>query len=250
MSKSIVLKMRSNRLSRTSIVFLGSKCMSSTISYRVVERVKQNTFPISHSPWSALSCNHFSSSAGSNDKKEEPDTETYLLKWIRAFNETTTVNPDLSLYSFMIMRLVTWYMLAGVGSFVLDLGPELAVGYLAARFTGNFRQPFNLGLAALISAECPVFSTIKSSALMGIITRTPLKDEKPPQMVKFEIFIKRISGPMDKYGFSYFVASRINLALLICGVSYGVQTGLDVRNPVKTIIPSTYFQQEWMGILK
>lgn len=232
MSKSIVLKMRSTRLSKTSIVFLGSKCMSSTINNRVVGRVKQIMFPITHSPWSTLSCNHFSSSAGSDDKKEEPDTETYLQKWIRAFNETTTLHPDLSLYSFLIMRIATWYMLAGVGTMVLDLGPELAVGYLAARFTGNFRQPFNLGLAALISAEYPIFSTIKASALMGIITQAPSKVEKPPQVVKFEKFIKRISGPIDKYGFSYFVASRINLAILICGVSYGVQTGLDVRNSV------------------
>ena len=71
---------------------------------------------------------------------------------------------------------------------------------------------------------------------MGIIKQAPSTVEKPPQVVKFENFIKWISGPIDKYGFSYFVASRINLALLVCGVSYAVKTGLDVSKFVETAI--------------
>ena len=75
---------------------------------------------------------------------------------------------------------------------------------------------------------------------MGIIKEAPSKVEKPPQLVKFENFIKWISGPIDKYGFSYFVASRINLALVVIGISYAVQTGLDVSNCLETVVPPTY----------
>lgn len=232
--------MRGNRRITASIVLAGPKCIKSARSTSAVGNFLTNKSSFNQAPWYGLSCNHFSSSAGADDKKDEPDAETFLTKWIKSFNEIATQHPEASLYSFLIMRISTWYMLAGAGGMLLDLGPELAVGYAAARFTGNFRQPFNAGLAGLISYEYPIFSTIKASALMGIIKEAPSKVEKPPQMVKFENFIKWISGPIDKYGFSYFVASRINLALVVIGISYAVQTGLDVSNCPETVVSPTY----------
>lgn len=225
---------------RASIVLVGPRCIKSARSTNAVGNLQPKNFAFMQGPRYGLSCNHFSSSAGADDKKDEPDAETFLSKWIKSFNEIATQHPEASLYSFLIMRISTWYMLAGAGGLLLDIGPELAVGYVAARFTGNFRQPFNAGLAGLISYEYPIFSTIKASALMGIIKEAPSKVEKPPQVVKFENFIKWISGPIDKYGFSYFVASRINLALVVLGISYGVQTGLDVSNCTGTVVSPTY----------
>ena len=110
------------------------------------------------------------------------------------------------------------------------IGPEFAVGYLMAKFTGKLRQPFNLAMAAAISNEYPIFATIKSSALMGVIkAKQPTSNESKPQLlVKLEKFMDWISGPIDKYGFSYFIASKLNLGLLICGVSYAVKNGMDV----------------------
>lgn len=125
---------------------------------------------------------------------------------------------------------MTWYAMFGIYTMTPGIGPEFAVGYLLAKFTGKLRQPLNLALAAAISHEYPILATIKASALMGMIKpkETATNLEKPALVVRLEKFMEFISGPLDKYGFSYFVASKLNLGLLICGASYAVKNGMDV----------------------
>lgn len=37
-----------------------------------------------------------------------------------------------------------------------EMGPELAVGYILTKFTGKFRTPVNISLAAVISNVFPI----------------------------------------------------------------------------------------------
>jgi hypothetical protein len=41
-------------------------------------------------------------------------------------------------------------------------------------------------------------------------------------------FSNWIRGPLDKYGFSYFLATRINIMLVICGTAAAAKNGFDV----------------------
>jgi hypothetical protein len=179
----------------------------------------------------SISARYFSDGPN-NDDKTDPvdDTPMTTAKWIGHFNTVVEAYPEPSLYIFIGFRILTWYAMVGIYTMTPGIGPEFAVGYLMAKFTGKLRQPFNLALAAAISHEYPIFATIKASALMGVIKmKEPATNiVKPPLLVKLEKFMDWISGPLDKYGFSYFVASKLNLGLLICGVSYAVKNGMDV----------------------
>ena len=152
-----------------------------------------------------------------------------VTKWIADFNNTVAAHAEISLWTFMALRLGSWYTLAFIYTYVPEIGPELAIGYLVCKFTGKLRQPANLGLAALISHQYPILGTIKASALIGLIkNNTKNEPNKPTIVIKIEQFLDWISGPIDKYGFSYFIASKVNMAVLLLGASFAVKTGLDV----------------------
>ena len=152
-----------------------------------------------------------------------------LRSSIYKFNASVTSYPIVSLYTFLGIRLGSWYLLTGIYAATLHIGPDLAVGYLLAKFSGKFRQPFNIALAALISRTFPVFSEVKASAILGFLPRSdtsipliePTSFEK--KLLKFEqkllAFLDWLKGPADQYGFSLFIASKINIVLTIFGVT-------------------------------
>ena len=150
-------------------------------------------------------------------------------KWIAHFNATVAAHAETSIWTFLALRVGSWYTLAYIYTYVPDIGPELAIGYLVCKFTGKLRQPANLGLAALISYQFPILSTIKASALIGLVKNSTANQlNKPTIVVKIEKFLDWMTGPIDKYGFSYFIASKVNMGVLLLGASFAVKTGLDV----------------------
>ena len=170
-----------------------------------------------------------SSSSRDDDKNSDNSDDSTAAKLIANFNNTVAAHADVSLWAYLALRVGTWYSLAFVYSYIPGIGPELAIGYLLAKFTGKFRQPANLSLAALIQLQYPILGTIKASALIGLVKKnTADTAEKPKIIVKIEEFLDWISGPVDKYGFSYFIASKINLGILVVGAGYAVNAGIDV----------------------
>jgi hypothetical protein len=123
------------------------------------------------------------------------------------------------------MRSGTWYVLAGLYSQTFSLGPELAIGYLAAKFTGKFRQPLNLTVAAILANQFPVLRKIKGSALLGVVQVPPPKTEIER---KVSAALEWFRGPVDNYGFSLFLASKFNIALTIIGTGVAIKYGVDV----------------------
>ena len=119
--------------------------------------------------------------------------------------------------------------------FCLQLRPgywsRAGCGVFTRKIYWKLRQPANLSLAALIQYQYPILGTIKASALIGLVKRnTANTEEKPKIIIKIEEFLDWISGPVDKYGFSYFIASKINLGLLVMGTGYAVKYGIDVSS--------------------
>jgi hypothetical protein len=157
-------------------------------------------------------------------------SDSFLSKWIENFNCTVAVHADTSLVTYLLFRSATWYALAAIYSQILTVGPELALGYVITRFTGRLRLPFNVGLAAIISNQFPIFGTIQASALLGLMKRNANEahTEKSPFELQLERFQKWIEGPLDQYGFSYLIASKLNVMVSICGTAYAVKIGLDV----------------------
>lgn len=185
--------------------------------------------PVLHQP--CIQLRFLSQNTNSRDIDDSDSGNSMAAKWIKHFNNTVAAHAEISLWSFLALRVGSWYTLSAMYAFIPDIGPELAVGYLIAKFTGKLRQPANFALAAVISHQFPILGTIKASALIGLIKKKPDPNEaeKPMIIKKVEQFLDWIQGPLDKYGFSYFIASKVNIGLLIIGASYAVKTGLDVR---------------------
>ena len=168
-------------------------------------------------------------------------------QWIQRFNHTASLYPQTSLYTFLLMRTSTWYLLTAIYSQTITVGPELAFGYLVAKFTGKFRQPLNLALAAVISHQFPILGQIKASALLGVIhpntgsTNTtsgvnPSTAEVPPSPIERRILmlLDWIRGPVDKYGFSLFVAGKVNIVLTILLSAAALKKGIDLSSLLTT----------------
>jgi hypothetical protein len=158
-------------------------------------------------------------------------SQKQLRRWIKRFNEAVVSFPTTSLVFFLAFRAVTWYILTGIFAFTLEIGPELAVGFLVAKFSHKFRQPVNVSVAAFISHKCPVLQEIQASALLGLI-ELPIKedhdavaDEKLKKLQKFFSYLK---GPVDKYGFSLFLAAKINILLTILCTAGALKNGMDI----------------------
>ena len=132
------------------------------------------------------------------------------------------------------MRTGTWYALTALFSQTLQVGPELAVGYLLAKFSGKIRQPFNISLAALISHSFPILGQIHASALLGIVSPVNQGNEATPPPTWLEqkllIVLDWLKGPVDKYGFSLFLAGKINIALTILLTGGALKSGMDVAS--------------------
>ena len=161
------------------------------------------------------------------------------------------------------MRTSTWYLLTAIYSQTISVGPELAFGYLVAKFTGKFRQPLNLALAAVISHQFPIFGEIKASSLLGIVhpgTSTgtgtnagtsntpsgvhPTAAEEPPSPLELRLqrLLDWVRGPVDKYGFSLFVAGKVNIVLTILITAAALKQGVDLSSLLTTWNISTTLQ--------
>jgi hypothetical protein len=165
-------------------------------------------------------------------------------RFVNDLNDAIASSPPLAAVTFLSMRAATWYVLVFllntdmVDSFIDPFGAEWAVGYLAMRVTGKLRQPLNVAIAAALLKVFPALSSVKASALMGVIKPDPpqrtvgeLIRTRPPSAVqqKVQHAIDWLNGPLDKYGFAYYLASKCSIAIVICGTAWAVKHGVDIQ---------------------
>ena len=158
--------------------------------------------------------------------------------WIGHFNNSIAASPPVAMGTFLGIRSATWYLLVfGLNMDICPIAPfgaEWAMGYLAMRLSGKLRQPLNVAIAALLIKAFPILGTMKASALMGVLNPTPqattIKD-KPP--TAFELKVARfqgwITGPIDKFGFAYYIASKMSIAIVIIGTATSIKYGVDIQ---------------------
>lgn len=171
-------------------------------------------------------------------------------KWIAKFNESISANIYVTFPFFLGIRNVTWYGLVFLISQTMPVGPELGIAYMITKFTGKFRQPINVGLAAGISEAIPSFRHVKASALFGSFSSADSVKTDPSSSI--EKLANWISGPVDKYGrkrfhksrisltvilsgFSFYIASKVSLFSSVAGIATLIRCGIDVSSVLTTL---------------
>lgn len=165
-------------------------------------------------------------------------TQTKSSKWVEKLNNSIAASPSTGMITFLGMRAATWYglvFLLNTDVIPLHFGAEYAMAYLVMRVSGKLRQPLNVVFAAGLHKAFPVLSTIKASALMGMIAPPPsaqAEREKPP--TKFELKMKKfadvVNGPLDKYGFSYYLAAKMSITVVLFGTAGLINHGIDIQS--------------------
>jgi hypothetical protein len=158
-------------------------------------------------------------------------------RWVTSLNASCASAPLLTMSAFLSLRSSSWYALvfalnAEAVAAHFSFGPEWAVGYLVMRVSGKLRQPLNVAVAAALLKAFPVLSTVKASALMGVMAPSAPAPEQANTSginAKVQQLMKFINGPLDKYGFAYYLASKFSIALVIWGSAVAVKHGVDVH---------------------
>lgn len=115
----------------------------------------------------------------------------------------------------------------------VSCGPELGVAYLLTKCTKNFRQILNVALAPVLSHTFPALQSIKASALFGALpplssSQSGSHEENALPPSKLLRAAHWIAGPFDKYGFGYYLASKVTRVASIGGVTLLLKCGVDV----------------------
>jgi hypothetical protein len=133
---------------------------------------------------------------------------------------------------YLFIRNATWYGLVAVFTHQALGGPEFAIGYLVSKVTSKFRQPVNLSIAALFLKLFPMLSHVKASALLYIpITPKEEGTDKKDRSSDDNIITKIATwtmAPLDKYGFSFYIASKLTVFLTIGGTALLIRQGVDI----------------------
>ena len=163
-------------------------------------------------------------------------TQTHFV-YYRFLQDDISVNPVVTIPLFLFIRNATWYALVGGFTYFAIGGPEFAIAYLASKVTMKFRQPLNLPLAALFAKTFPLLGQVKASALLYI----PLPPDDGATSEKSSLkkeenkgILEKLSAwtmaPLDKYGFSFYVASKLTVFLTIGCTALLIREGVDVSD--------------------
>ena len=98
------------------------------------------------------------------------------------------------------------------------------------KLTGKFRRPIDVALAAILSKSFPMLRQIKVSSLFS----PPPQDEamKGTMLGKAMAWVQ---GPMDKYGFSFYLSCKLTSFASIAGTAAAIKYGVDISSAL------TYF---------
>lgn len=128
--------------------------------------------------------------------------------------------------------------------------PDFAVGWLVMRMTARLRMPLNLAIAAPLSRFVPALSELKVSPLLTVfaadeesaaklkaarerLETSPKLSEFSQRCIQktfsgFSKFTSWVEGPIDKYGLSYFLASKVTNVSTLTGATYLSMQGMDL----------------------
>lgn len=188
-----------------------------------------------------------------------------------SWNEKLTQHPIPMVIFFRGIGTLTWAPIFCVLSMStsarsLLAAPEYAVAWLVVSTTFKLRQPLNAILAATLSRMVPAVSKLKVSPLLAFFatdrrTREAIDEvrksiETSAQLSKWTqdmlkgsfrsgaSAIRWVEGPIDKYGFAYFLAGKATSISLLGGATVAMTYGLDVPGVLSQLGLSGDLQDE------
>ncbi|CAE8617953.1 unnamed protein product [Polarella glacialis] len=224
-----------------------------------------------HSP--AVCTRHCSNGGGGESGKLEhqsPKTGRWDL-WCDHWNAVLSRRPLATVVFWNASCTLTWASVFGALSSsptatALLASPDYAVGWLLMRATVKFRQPVNLGLAAVVSKLLPGLSMMKVSPLLAFVTpdaesrnaltslrrwafRLPFLGAGGRRLLRRFLrrssdFVSWAQGPIDRYGLSYFLAAKVTSLTTLCGGTIAAMQGLDVSASLTWLGLSSELQKD------
>lgn len=182
-------------------------------------------------------------------------TDTRWQKFCSNWNVVLTNYPIPMVIFYRGVCTVTWAVIFHAlcaSSIALSAlaHPNYAVGWLVMQSTVKLRQPINAALAATTSNLVPALSLLKVSPLLVFfaadaktksmlgsartsIEESPLLGSQGQELTKrcfngFTRFVRWAEGPIDKYGFSYFLSAKFTGLLTLSMSTLAASHGLDI----------------------
>ena len=105
------------------------------------------------------------------------------------------------------------------------------MAYLLSKAISRFRQPLNIGIAAVLSKKVPMLSQFKISPLLGLglapKTASPHLTIGSSKLDQFNSWIER---PFNQYGMSYYIAARCTSLITLSSVTIALRSGMDISD--------------------
>lgn len=174
-----------------------------------------------------------------------------------SWNETLVRRPTAMIIFFSSTCTLSWisvFSALSMSSYATAVvaAPDFAIGWFVMRMTSRLRMPLNLALAAPMSRFFPALSELKVSPLLSVFAADEEsaakmkaareKLETSPQLTEFaqrcvkksfsgfSRFTAWVEGPIDKYGLSYFLSSKVTNVSTLTGATYLSMQGMDLPN--------------------
>jgi len=180
-----------------------------------------------------------------------PNQNGTLATFFQGLNKDIEQRPMAVLAGLICVKGSMWFILQRVlvatGHFC---GPELAVGYLIASWTGKFRQPLNVALAVFLGKIWPALRFVNIGKMFGATKQKKLSEQRMQELrdtlkhnhklEEYEIrrietraekggfFSRFVMGPIETHGFPFYLTIRFTNTLTILGCGALVARGVDV----------------------
>lgn len=180
----------------------------------------------------------------SNDHDTEPKyPDDAWTRFTNEFNALTTRLPRTATLAIGAARLSSFLAIYNIiqlyPALVSGVGPGLVLGYLAHVATRRFQTPINMAITPVIAKAFPRVSQFHCSFLTSFVA--PSGGFGSPRITNF---MNWLNGPIDSYGFAYFLAGRVTTAAVVLGVAGLLNQGVDLQSWLSSWGVASTFQSE------
>lgn len=156
-----------------------------------------------------------------------------LKKDIEHLNHLLMNHPKTSLGTFLCIRNGSWWILFALCNYLGIGSTSLGFGYLVAKFTAKFRASANIAVAVMLQKAFPMLSEIQGATLLGKGVFPELEKQENKEPTEFDKKIQKmndyLTAPIDKYGFAYYLAGKINIFITITTTAALLHFGIDIK---------------------
>ena len=157
-----------------------------------------------------------------------------LPRWAQTLNTVLTRYPSGAFLGYPISTLSTFgviYTAATLAS--VTVSPSMALAYVAGRLTARLSFPVGIAAAVPIAKAFPSLTHIKVSSLMvatagSALGPPPAGEESSKGAAKIHSWVRKLEGPVDKYGAALLIGRRVVGLAKVAGFYAAIEAGMDV----------------------